>query len=66
MNIPNFEGDLKRIRIELKKKWAQLTDDDLAYTEGTLEEYILRIQLRTAATREAVEGFFRAPGPGED
>ena len=59
MNLPEFEGELNLIRLTLKKKWAQLTDDDLKYTEGALEELIVRIQLRTAASREAVDAFFR-------
>ena len=60
LNLPESKGEWNLIRIALKKRWAQLTDDDLKYAEAGLEELIIRIQLRTAASREAVEGFFKA------
>jgi uncharacterized protein YjbJ (UPF0337 family) len=39
----------------LKQKWATLTDDDLHYVEGRIEELYGRIQQRTGQTRAAVE-----------
>ena len=59
MILPEIKGDWNLIRIALKKKWAQLTDDDLIYAEGMLEELVVRIQLRTAATRESIEALFK-------
>ena len=59
-STPEMKGEWNLIRIALKKRWAQLTDDDFRYTEASLEDLILRIQLRTAASREAIEGFFKA------
>ena len=62
MNASSLTSSLPSIiRIALKKRWAQLTDDDLGYAEAGLEGLILRIQLRTAASREAIEGVFKSP-----
>ena len=40
-------GDWHITKGKLKQKWASLTDDDLQYTEGKLEETLGRIQKRT-------------------
>ncbi|HEY8272728.1 MAG TPA: CsbD family protein [Pseudobdellovibrionaceae bacterium] len=37
MNRDIFEGKFKEISGELKKKWGQLTDDDIRETEGNAE-----------------------------
>lgn len=50
-----IKGDWNIIKGTLKQKWANLTDDDLQYTEGKAEELMGRIQKRTGETREAVE-----------
>jgi len=41
----------------LKKKWAQLTDEDLKFANGNLEQLVGRIQHRTGEAREAIEQF---------
>lgn len=37
MNRDIFEGKFKEISGEIKKKWGQLTDDDIRQTEGNAE-----------------------------
>jgi uncharacterized protein YjbJ (UPF0337 family) len=37
MNKDIFEGKFKEISGELKKKWGQLTDDDIRKTKGNAE-----------------------------
>jgi len=59
MNSQTIKGDWNIAKGRLKQKWAQLTDDDLAYIEGKEEELYGRIQKRTGETREAVEKFVR-------
>jgi len=39
----------------LKRKYAQLTDDDLQYAEGLEDELIGRIQKRTGEARQIIE-----------
>lgn len=60
MNTLELKGDWNIIRGKLKQQWATLTDDDLQYAEGQLEEVTGRIQKRTGATREAIQDALRA------
>ncbi|MBI5835226.1 MAG: CsbD family protein [Armatimonadetes bacterium] len=55
MNRLGITGDWNIIKGQLKQKWAKLTDDDLQYAEGKLEETVGRVQKRTGATRAAIE-----------
>ena len=55
--MSNFEikGDWNIIKGNLKQKWAQLTDDDLQFSEGQQDELLGRIQKRTGEARETIE-----------
>ena len=55
MNTLEIKGDWKITKGKLMQKWAKLTDDDLQFLDGKLEELLGRIQKRTGETREAVE-----------
>jgi uncharacterized protein YjbJ (UPF0337 family) len=55
MNKLEIKGNWNIAKGKLKQKWAQLTDDDLAFVRGQEEELVGRIQKRTGQTREAVE-----------
>lgn len=55
MNSLEIKGDWNIAKGKLQQKWALLTDDDLQYADGKLEELVGRIQKRTGETREAVE-----------
>jgi len=55
MNKLQMKGNWNIAKGKLKKKWANLTDDDLRYQEGNDDELIGRIQKRTGQTREQVE-----------
>jgi uncharacterized protein YjbJ (UPF0337 family) len=55
MNTLEIKGDWNITKGKLKQKWASLTDDDLQFAEGKVEEVFGRIQKRTGESREAVE-----------
>ena len=55
MNKLELKGDWSILKGHLKQKWAELTNDDLDYSEGQQDELLGRIQKRTGETREAVE-----------
>jgi uncharacterized protein YjbJ (UPF0337 family) len=55
MNTLEIKGDWNITKGKLKQKWAKLTDDDLQFAEGKVEEVVGRIQKRTGESREAVE-----------
>jgi uncharacterized protein YjbJ (UPF0337 family) len=50
-----IKGDWNITKGKLKQKWGSLTDNDLAFTKGTEDELLGRIQKRTGETREAIE-----------
>lgn len=56
--MPNkleWKGQWNQIKGKLKEKYAELTDNDLLYTEGKEEELLGRIQQRTGKTRREIE-----------
>ena len=55
MNNLVIKGNWNIAKGRLKKKWGELTDNDLEYAEGKEDELLGRIQKRTGQTREAVE-----------
>lgn len=50
-----IKGDWNIAKGKLKQKWAQLTDEDLHFAKGKLDELLGRLQKRTGETREAIE-----------
>ena len=59
MNKLTIKGDWNVAKGKLKQKWAQLTDDDLAFRQSQEDELLGRIQKRTGESREAVEKYVR-------
>jgi uncharacterized protein YjbJ (UPF0337 family) len=54
MNKLQFKGSWNEIKGKLTQKYAQLTDDDLAYTEGQDEELIGKLQKKLGKSAEEV------------
>ncbi len=57
VNAQVLQGQWNQIRGELKKKWGQLTEDDLRFTNGNIDQLIGRIQHKTGEARDAIEKF---------
>jgi uncharacterized protein YjbJ (UPF0337 family) len=57
VNTQVLQGQWNQVRGQLKKKWGQLTDDDLRFANGNIDQLIGRIQHKTGEAREAIEGF---------
>jgi len=57
VNAQTLQGQWNQVRGELKKKWGQLSEDDLKFTNGNIDQLIGRIQSRTGEAREAIEKF---------
>jgi uncharacterized protein YjbJ (UPF0337 family) len=57
VNAQALQGQWNQIRGELKKKWGQLTDDDLRFANGNIDQLVGKIQQRTGEAREAIEQF---------
>jgi uncharacterized protein YjbJ (UPF0337 family) len=54
MNTLELKGRWNEIKGKLKQKYADLTDDDLKYTEGEDEELIGRLQKKLGKTKEEI------------
>jgi uncharacterized protein YjbJ (UPF0337 family) len=59
MNKLQIKGNWNIAKGKLKQRWGDLTDDDLDYAEGKMDEIVGRIQKRTGETREEVEKAIR-------
>jgi uncharacterized protein YjbJ (UPF0337 family) len=57
VNTQVLQGQWNSLRGQLKKKWGQLTDDDLRFSNGNVDQLVGRIQQKTGEAREAIETF---------
>ena len=57
-NLQSLQGQWNQLKGEVKKKWSNLTDDDLRWTNGNVDQLIGRIQERTGEKREQIEKYF--------
>jgi uncharacterized protein YjbJ (UPF0337 family) len=57
INAQEIQGNWNKIRGQVKEKWGQLTDDDLAIQGGNVDQLVGRIQQRTGEGRERIEKF---------
>lgn len=63
MNQQQLAGNWNEIKGALKKKWGQLTDQDLKGMEGNLDQLIGLLQRKTGETREKIEQFLGEISP---
>ena len=47
-----FKGSWNEVKGKLKQKYAQLTDDDLLFSEGKDDELLGRLQTKLGQTKE--------------
>lgn len=52
-----MKGNWNLIKGKLKQEYGDLTDDDLAYTEGQEDEILGRIQKKTGKTKQEIKDF---------
>ena len=62
MNTDQVKGKFKQLSGEIKRKWCQITDDDLRETQGSMEKLIGKIQERSGDRREAIEKWLKSQG----
>ena len=55
MNTDEIKGKFKELKGDFKKKWGELTDDDLLECEGNYEKFLGVVQKRYGDKREQVE-----------
>lgn len=49
-----IKGNWNELKGKLKQKYGQLTDDDLAFTEGKEDELLGRLQKRLGKKKEEI------------
>jgi uncharacterized protein YjbJ (UPF0337 family) len=54
MDKLEIKGNWNQLKGKLKKKYSELTDDDLTYAEGHEDELVGRIQEKTGQSRDEV------------
>lgn len=52
MNTQIVEGSLKELKGSLKQTWSKLTDDDLTYIDGGVDQVVGKIQKAYGFTKE--------------
>lgn len=57
INVQGLQGHWNQLKGDLQKKWGQLTDDDLRWASGNIDQLIGKIQQRTGESREAIESY---------
>lgn len=55
MNQDIFEGDWKKLKGDVRKRWGKLTDDHLAQVNGSREKLVGQIQKNYGIVREEAE-----------
>ena len=55
MNWDQIAGNWKQLKGEVKQRWADLTDDDMTFVEGSKDKLIGRLQERRGITREQAQ-----------
>lgn len=58
INMQMVQGEWTQLCGLAKKRWHQLTDDDLKVLEGNFEQLVGRIQEKTGEARDSIESFF--------
>jgi uncharacterized protein YjbJ (UPF0337 family) len=54
MNSLQIKGRYNEIKGKLKQKYANLTEDDLKYSEGQDDEFLGRLQKKLGKTKEDI------------
>ena len=51
------KGNWNEVKGKLKQEYADLTDDDLMYTEGKEDEMLGKLQQKTGKTKQEIKSF---------
>jgi len=52
MNTAESKGNWNEIKGKLKQKYATLTDDDLMFADGKMDEMLVRLQKKIGKSKE--------------
>lgn len=55
MNDLTIKGTWNEVKGKLKQKYSELSDDDLAFTEGKEDELLGRLQSKLGKTKDEIK-----------
>lgn len=55
MNELQLKGNWNEVKGKLKQKYSSLTDDDLTFAEGKMDELFGKLQQKTGKTKEELK-----------
>jgi len=61
MNKLQFKGEWHELKGKLRQKFAELTDNDLDFTEGQEEELLGHLQKTLGKSQQELTEFLNAP-----
>ena len=62
MNEVQIKGNWNVVKGKLKQVYGELTDDDLAFSEGHEDELVGRLQQKLGKTKEEIRRVLREAG----
>jgi len=57
ISAQELQGKWTTVRGQIKKQWGQLTDDDLQWAGGNVDQLIGKIQQKTGEAKQQIETF---------
>lgn len=54
MTLDSLKGSMKILKGQIKQKWAKLTEDDINYIDGNVDELVGRIQKSYGEKKEDI------------
>jgi len=55
MNDLNISGNWNEVKGKLKQKYSNLTDDDLTFAEGKMDEMLGRLEKKTGKKKQELK-----------
>jgi uncharacterized protein YjbJ (UPF0337 family) len=62
MNNDQIHGRFDQIKGELKRRWGQLTDDDITEAKGDMQKLMGKIRAQSGDSEESVREWFKSQG----
>jgi uncharacterized protein YjbJ (UPF0337 family) len=62
MNEDTVKGQWKQLKGEIKRKWGQVTDNDLLEAEGNVDKLVGTIQERSGQKRDEIQKWLKDQG----
>jgi uncharacterized protein YjbJ (UPF0337 family) len=66
MNKDQLKGKFEQLKGEMKKRWGQLTDDDITEARGDMQKLMGRIRERSGDNQQEIERWFASHGDAKD